>query len=143
MFIEHNQDNQELDFVTREQVMERDRERLQKMNFYCLTRECLRTYILNYFGEEASGTCGNCSNCLRDYETEDITEAAAAMAGCVQSCRERYGVNVILDTVRDQKLPESVSIIWKRILTMESFPVTRSRSFDRFLTISSFRDIFM
>lgn len=103
MFIEHNQDNQELDFVTREQVMERDRERLQKMNFYCLTRECLRTYILNYFGEEASGTCGNCSNCLRDYETEDITEAAAAMAGCVQSCRERYGVNVILDTVRGSK----------------------------------------
>ena len=103
MFIEHNQDNQELDFVTREQVMERDRERLQKMNFYCLTRECLRTYILNYFGEEASGACGNCSNCLRDYETEDITEAAAAMAGCVQSCRERYGVNVILDTVRGSK----------------------------------------
>ena len=103
MFIEHNQDNQELDFVAREQVMERDRERLQKMNFYCLTRECLRTYILNYFGEEASGTCGNCSNCLRDYETEDITEAAAAMAGCVQSCRERYGVNVILDTVRGSK----------------------------------------
>ena len=73
------------------------------MNFYCLTRECLRTYILNYFGEEASGACGNCSNCLRDYETEDITEAAAALAGCVQSCRERYGVNVILDTVRGAK----------------------------------------
>lgn len=25
------------------------------------------------------------------------------MAGCVQSCRERYGVNVILDTVRGSK----------------------------------------
>ncbi len=103
MFIDHNQDNQELDFVTREQVMEKDRERLQKMNFYCLTRECLRTYILNYFGEEASGACGNCSNCLKDYETEDITEAAGAITGCVQSCRERYGVNVILDTVRGAK----------------------------------------
>ena len=41
-FIDHNQDNEALDPITREIVMERDRERLRKMTFYCFTNECLR-----------------------------------------------------------------------------------------------------
>ena len=39
LFIEHNQDNQELDEVTRAIVMERDRLRLKKMTFYCFTND--------------------------------------------------------------------------------------------------------
>ena len=51
LFIDHNQDNQELDDLTRRLVTERDRERLKKMTFYCFTNECLRDYILRYVGE--------------------------------------------------------------------------------------------
>ena len=98
-FIDNNQDNQELDPVTREIVMERDRERLRKMTFYCFTNECLRDYILRYFGEYGGNYCGNCSNCLSQFETVDVTEIAKALVGCVDSCRQRYGVNVIIDTV--------------------------------------------
>lgn len=99
-FIENNTENQELDPLTRQIVQERDRERLRKMTFYCFTNECLRDYILRYFGEYGSNYCGNCSNCLTQFEEVDITETAAALAGCVQKCRQRYGVNVIIDTVR-------------------------------------------
>lgn len=98
-FINNNQDNQELDDITREIVMERDRERLRKMTFYCFTNECLRDYILRYFGEYQSNYCGNCSSCLTQFETIDITEEAKILIGCVQSSRQRYGVNVIIDTV--------------------------------------------
>ena len=42
LFIDNNQDNAELDPVTRAIVKERDRERLKKMTFYCFTNECLR-----------------------------------------------------------------------------------------------------
>lgn len=98
-FIGNNQDNQELDEVTRAIVQERDRERLRRMTFYCFTNECLRDYILRYFGEYGSNYCGNCSNCLSQFETVDVTEIAAHLAGCVQSCRQRYGVNVVIDTV--------------------------------------------
>lgn len=98
-FIDHNQDNQELDELTRALVQERDRERLRKMTFYCFTNECLRDYILRYFGEYGSNYCGNCQNCLTRFETVDVTEIARGIVGCVQSCRQRYGVNVILDTV--------------------------------------------
>lgn len=99
VFIDHNQDNQELDAVTRAMVQERDRERLKKMTFYCFTNECLRDYILRYFGEYGGNYCGNCSNCLSQFETVDVTEIARALIGCVDSCRQRYGMTVIIDTV--------------------------------------------
>ncbi len=99
-FIDHNTENRELDYVTRQIVAERDRERLRKMTFYCFTRECLRDYILRYFGEYHSNYCGNCVNCLTQFESVDVTETAQALVGCVSSSRQRYGVNVILDTVR-------------------------------------------
>lgn len=98
-FIEYNQDNQELDPVTKQIVMERDRERLKKMTFYCFTNECLRDYILRYFGEYGGNYCGNCSNCLSQFEEVDVTEIARGLMGCVESSRQRYGVNVIMDTV--------------------------------------------
>lgn len=98
-FIDNNQDNQELDPVSRSIVQERDRDRLRKMTFYCFTNECLRDYILRYFGEYGSNYCGNCSNCLSQFEEVDVTEIARSLVGCVESSRQRYGTNVIVDTV--------------------------------------------
>ena len=98
-FIDHNQDNDALDPMTRQLVMERDRERLRKMTFYCFTHECLRDYILRYFGEYGSNYCGNCSNCLTQFENTDVTEMAKALLSCIESSRQRYGAAVIIDTV--------------------------------------------
>lgn len=99
MFIDNNQDNQELDSLTRQIVMERDRERLKKMTYYCFTNECLRDYILRYFGEYGENYCGNCSNCLSQFETVDVTDIAKGLIGCVETSRQRYGTTVIIDTV--------------------------------------------
>lgn len=99
-FIDHNTENEELDELTRQVVQERDRQRLRKMTFYCFTNECLRDYILRYFGEYGSNYCGNCSNCLSQFEETDVTEIAQKLIGCVRQCRQRYGANVIIDTVR-------------------------------------------
>ena len=98
-FIEYNQDNEELDDFTRAIVMERDRERLKKMTYYCFTNECLRDYILRYFGEYGANYCGNCSSCLSQFETVDVTVEAEKITECVKTSRQRYGINVILDTV--------------------------------------------
>ncbi len=99
LFIENNQDNLELDEAMRAIVKERDKERLKKMTFYCFTNECLRDYILKYFGEYGSNYCGNCSNCLTQFEQVDVTETARALIGCTGSSRQRYGTTVIIDTV--------------------------------------------
>ena len=85
--------------MTRQLVMERDRERLRKMTFYCFTHECLRDYILRYFGEYGSNYCGNCSNCLTQFENTDITEMAKALLSCIETSRQRYGATVFIDTV--------------------------------------------
>lgn len=99
LFIENNQDNQELDEVTRRAVQERDRERLKRMTYYCFTNDCLRDYILRYFGEYGENYCGNCTNCLSRFETVDVTDIARILMDCVFTSGQRYGANVIVDTV--------------------------------------------
>lgn len=98
-FIDNNRDNQELDSVTQKIVIERDHERLRKMTYYCFTNDCLRDYILRYFGEYGENYCGNCTNCLTQFETIDVTAMAKELIGCVQTSHQRYGTNVIIDTV--------------------------------------------
>lgn len=102
-FIDNNRENAELDDEGLRLIQERDRERLKKMTFYCHTSDCLREYILRYFGERGECYCGNCSNCLTKFEEVDITKAAKAIVNCVEDARERYGVTLILDTVHGSK----------------------------------------
>ena len=97
--IENGRDSGEMNLEDRELILERDRERLKKMTYYCFTNDCLRDYILRYFGEYGSTYCANCANCRNQFETVDVTEIARILIACVQSSRQRYGVNVILDTV--------------------------------------------
>ena len=88
-FIDNNKDNEELDFRTLELVKERDRERLKKMTYYCFTCDCLRDYILRYFGEYGDSYCGNCLNCLTIFEDRDVSHIAKELIGCVKSCNQR------------------------------------------------------
>ena len=102
-FIENGEDNEELDEFTRQLVKERDIERLKKMTFYCFTSECLRHYILKYFGENSSGYCGNCLNCMTQFEEVDITNEARAIIHCMDANRMNYGVSTIIDILRGAK----------------------------------------
>lgn len=102
-FIDHNRDNEELSEVELEEVIAKDRERLKKMTYYCYTSDCLRAYMLRYFGEQAPDYCGNCSNCLKNYEEVDVSKYARIILGCIEESRERYGMTVILDTLRGSK----------------------------------------
>ncbi len=92
-------ENSELDAEERELIKERDQERLRKMTFYCFTNECLREYILRYFGEYGGNYCGNCENCRTEFEDIDVTEEACHMIRMVMTSHERYGINAILDGV--------------------------------------------
>ncbi len=76
-------------------IGERDEERLRSMIYYCLTTDCLRRYILRYFGEKGMESCGNCRNCLREYEETDVTRAAVKIIAGIREMRQRYGINVV------------------------------------------------
>ena len=106
-FIENNHDADEgLPEENRQAVRERDRERLKAMAYYCATTDCLREYILRYFGENAPNFCGNCSNCVTDFETADITIDAQKIVSCVFRLAQRsrtFGKTMIADILHGAK----------------------------------------
>ena len=52
-------------------VRANEQRKLNQMIHYCETDECLRQYILNYFGDHSPCICAKCSNCV---VTEDEVE---------------------------------------------------------------------
>lgn len=102
LLLEHKEMS-DLDFAERQIIRRRDEKRLQAMEGYCYTTECLRNYILKYFGENPDKPCEDCGNCLRDFETIDMTEEAKKIINCVYEARGRYGKTIIIDTVSGAK----------------------------------------
>lgn len=82
-----------------------DMELLEKMADYCRTSDCLRAYILRYFGEEAPDYCGACSNCQGDFVDADITDLAQQILRCISTSHERFGAVTIVDTLRGSSSP--------------------------------------
>ena len=102
--IEKGHENDELTPSQRELVIEREEERLKAMTYYCFTKDCLREYILRYFGEYGQEFCDNCSNCQTEFEEQDVTDISKDIIGCIRECGQRFGVNVIIATLMGRKL---------------------------------------
>ena len=78
--------------------------RLQKMIDYCHTPNCLREFIIHYFGEvTASASCDNCSNCQNESELVDITVDAQKVFSCIYRLHERYGITMVAEVLRGSK----------------------------------------
>ena len=79
------------------------RNRLNAMIGYCYTVDCLRGYLLRYFGETAPDTCGNCGNCEGTFERQDMTEEARQVLRLVHFLRGRFGKEVIANVLRGKE----------------------------------------
>jgi len=101
--IDNPRDVEYADFGTEHMLKERERKRLKEMTFYSTTKDCLRGYILKYFGEKPPNYCGNCTNCNTNFESVDVTLDAQKIISCVVRMKERYGVNMIIDVLRGSK----------------------------------------
>jgi ATP-dependent DNA helicase RecQ len=93
--LEHSEPAEGVDPELAAELRQRDLDRLKQMTFYCRSRNCLRQFILRYFGEHAPGYCGNCYNCLHNFEEQDIGPQARLILRCVEDTRERFGVTLI------------------------------------------------
>lgn len=102
-FLLEHKDFGDIDPIDAMTIRERDIKRLQIMEGYCYTTECLRNYILKYFGEDPKKPCEDCGNCLRQFETLDMTDEAKKIINCIYESRGRYGKNIIMDTVLGAK----------------------------------------
>lgn len=94
-FLLEQKDFSEMDIEDARLVMERDVWRLQVMERYCKTSECLRNYILSYFGEQPKHPCGHCGNCQKDYQEIDMTGEATWVLRSVEEAQGRYGIAII------------------------------------------------
>ena len=84
-------------------VRQRDSHRLHVMDGYCKTTECLRNYILEYFGEKVSAPCDNCGNCHQEYDELDMTMEAKWVINCLAETKGRYGMNIVTGTLTGAK----------------------------------------
>lgn len=131
--------NSELSEEVLEEVMRKDYERLRAMTFYCTTSECLREYILRYFGESSPNYCGNCSCCLNGFETVDITVDAQKIISCVYRVHQRgrdFGKTMITDILRGSKNERLINAGLDRISTygiMSDTPTHKIRTILDFL----------
>lgn len=99
-FIENTEPNPQLTPEQNEMFKQREEERLKYMIFYCRTSDCLRNYMLRYFGDEAEDNCGKCSNCLTKFETVDVTIEAQKILSCIIRTGQKFGATIISDVLR-------------------------------------------
>ena len=99
-FIESTESNPDLSPEQNAAFRQKEEERLKHMIFYCTTSDCLRGYMLRYFGDAYKDSCGKCSNCLTDYETADVTVEAQKILSCIIKTGQLYGAGVVADVLR-------------------------------------------
>lgn len=101
--IENSEGNDELTIEENEQIRERDFERLKHMTFYSTTNDCLRGFILRYFGGDKKAYCGKCSNCLSVHKLVDVTIDAQKIMSCIARTGQRYEKTVICDVLKGSR----------------------------------------
>ena len=78
--------------------------KLQSMTDYCFCSNCLRKYMLNYFGESTVWTtCDNCSSCKGSADKVNVTKEAKAIFRAIMGTDERYGASMITSIVRGER----------------------------------------
>ncbi|MBY0148510.1 DNA helicase RecQ [Neobacillus niacini] len=84
-------------------------EKLQQMVDYCHTENCLQEFILKYFGEIETDSCGRCGNCLDSRSSNDVTKEAQMVLSCLIRMGQRFGKTLtaqVLTGSRNKKVTE-------------------------------------
>jgi ATP-dependent DNA helicase RecQ len=124
--------------------------KLQSMIDYCNTGGCLRSYILNYFGEpEAPASCEACGNCSGATELEDITIAAKKILSCVYRMAEhtggrKFGASTLVDVLRGSRRSRILSFGFEKISTwglMKSYSADPLKDIVNFLIAEGYLQI--
>lgn len=79
------------------------KQQLRRVINYAESTDCRRTIQLSYFGDSFPGNCGHCDNCCSQKPVEDWTLEAMKFLSGVARCREKFGMNHIIDVLRGSK----------------------------------------
>ena len=125
-FIDHPETSEEVSLEELVRSRKTKIEKLDKMIEYSQGERCLRAYILDYFGEETEGLCGNCSYC-------DLRKPAVSRDKNVQSGfdKELYSALVVLRNrlSKENKVPAFVIFTNKTLTEMTAEKPTDEEAF--------------
>jgi len=74
-------------------------QKIQALLGYCELTTCRRQALLQYFGEQSQGACGNCDVCLSPIASWDATIEAQKAMSCIYRTGQRFGVNHLVDVL--------------------------------------------
>lgn len=78
-------------------------EKLTKMIQYTKTKKCLEAIIVHYFEpNEKLEECKQCSNCIQENKTYDMTREAKMIISCVARMRQQESYSVIIQVLRGE-----------------------------------------
>ena len=111
--------------------------KLQQMIDYCYTGQCLRSYILEYFGEdELAEECDNCSNCNTAQELKDITVQAQKILSCIYRVQEQYGITKVARVLNGSKAKGILDLNLDQVSTygiMSDYTIKEIKNLIKFL----------
>ncbi|MFI3312673.1 MAG: DNA helicase RecQ, partial [Eubacteriales bacterium] len=101
--IENGNDTESLEPELAQHLKNQAYARLEHMEGYASTNDCLRQYILRYFGENRGDFCGNCGNCLDNTQLVDVTVTAQKILSCIYRMGQRFGIKLVIEVLRGSK----------------------------------------
>ncbi|MBE9179434.1 DNA helicase RecQ [Oculatella sp. LEGE 06141] len=108
------------------------RQQLRQVIDYAEGTDCRRRIQLGYFGERFEGGCNNCDNCLHPQPIEDWTIEAQKFLSCVARCREKFGMNHIIDVLRGSK---NQKVMQYRHNELSTYGIGKDRTADMWRTL--------
>ena len=121
-FIENPDDNSQLSEAERERMKKLRVQRLWQMFDYTKGEQCLRQYMLSYFGESSPNNCGNCSVCNKSkdgYVRAELSEVVPAKEKTVKHNKTKQEM---FDAEFDENLFEALRALRKRIADEQKVP---------------------
>lgn len=92
-------------------------EKLQQMVDYCHTEKCLQEFILTYFGETDTESCGRCGNCIDSRIRIDVTREAQMVLSCLIRMGQRFGKNITAQVLTGSKNKKVTELGFDRLST--------------------------
>lgn len=78
-------------------------EKLTKMLQYTKTKKCLEATIVHYFEpNENLEECDQCSNCVQENKTYDMTREAKMIISCIARMKQQESYSVIIQVLRGE-----------------------------------------
>ncbi len=116
-FIENPEENDALTDKQRENIKRMRLEKLDKMIEYASGKYCLRHYILQYFGENATGRCENCSGCNGAATSIDVTVEAQKIFSCIKRAGGKETADIVAGILKGEQTEHIVTREYDRIKT--------------------------